>query len=208
MSCVHVATDADAADPPGADAEAAPAASRRRLAPWICLAVAVVLAGLVVVFATASKPSVDDAATPLLGRPAPDVSGPTLDGGTFQLSQRRGRWVVLNFFSPSCVPCVQEHPELLAFAASQAQVTSGRIELVSLLSNYRELDDTRAFFTRNGGGWPVVAEPTGKAFVDYGVARVPETWIIDPSGIVRQRIISTVTADSLLAQVNQLRSRG
>jgi cytochrome c biogenesis protein CcmG/thiol:disulfide interchange protein DsbE len=183
------------------------APSRRRVAPWISLAVAVVLAALVVVLATGGAEEVDDAATPLLGQPAPTVEGPTLDGRTFRLADRRGSWVVLNFFSPSCVPCVQEHPELVAFADSQTRLPSGRIELVTLLSNYRELDDTRRFFADNGGSWPVVVEPTGKAFVDFGVARVPETWIIDPTGVVRQRIISTVTADSLLLQVNTLRTR-
>ncbi len=180
---------------------------RRRVAPWISLAVALVVAGLVVVLATGKGEEVDAAATPLLGRPAPVVEGPTLDGRTFRLADRRGSWVVLNFFSPSCVPCVEEHPELVAFATSQARLTTGRVELVSLLSNFQELDDTRRFFADNGGSWPVVAEPTGKAFVDFGVARVPETWIIDPAGIVRQRIISTVTADVLLTLLNALRSR-
>ena len=40
---------------------------------------------------------------------------------------------------------------------------------------------------------------------EFGVALVPETWIIDPVGFVRARIISEVTAEGLGALINQLR---
>ena len=39
----------------------------------------------------------------------------------------------------------------------------------------------------------------------FGVSLVPETWIVDPSGVVRARIISQVTADGLGALINQLK---
>jgi cytochrome c biogenesis protein CcmG/thiol:disulfide interchange protein DsbE len=39
----------------------------------------------------------------------------------------------------------------------------------------------------------------------FGVALVPETWIIDPNGFVRRRYISEVTADGLSAVVQAMR---
>jgi cytochrome c biogenesis protein CcmG/thiol:disulfide interchange protein DsbE len=41
--------------------------------------------------------------------------------------------------------------------------------------------------------------------VAFGVALVPETWIIDPSGIVQARIISRVSAERLNVTMQQLR---
>ena len=57
----------------------------------------------------------ETADTPLLGRPAPDAVGELADGTDFDLARRKGSWVVVNFFDPECVPCVEEHPELVAF---------------------------------------------------------------------------------------------
>ena len=176
---------------------------RRRTVLLIALAVAVVIAVLVVVFARAKGGEHDSAKTPLIDQPAPPVRTTTIDGQPFDLSQRKGSWVVLNFFGTWCPPCVQEHPELLRFATSQAQQTDGA-ELVTVVSN----DDpakVRQFFKDNGGTWPVLQDPNGEIYVAFGVSKVPETWIVDPNGYVRYRSIATVTADGLAATLAQLK---
>jgi cytochrome c biogenesis protein CcmG/thiol:disulfide interchange protein DsbE len=38
-----------------------------------------------------------------------------------------------------------------------------------------------------------VRDPRGSISVAFGVAQVPETWIIDPNGVVRARFIGEVT---------------
>ena len=64
------------------------------------------------------------------------------------------------------------------------------------------------FFAENGGDWPVWSTPTGAIQVAFGVAKVPETWIIDPNGVVRARIITTVTSEGLTSLLDQLQSGG
>ena len=81
------------------------------------LAVGLVLAVLVAVFAT-REAGQDRMTTHLVGAVAPPVAGSTLDGDHWDLDDQRGRWVLVNFFSTTCVPCVEEHPELVAFAGS------------------------------------------------------------------------------------------
>lgn len=165
--------------------------------------VGLLLVGLVVAFARSSGGSDDTAATPLLGRPAPAVQSATLDGAPFDLATRRGSWVVLNFFATWCPPCVQEHPELVRFAESQEQ--AGGAELVTVINN----DDpgtVQAFFAANGGGWPVLTDPDGSVYVSFGVAKVPETWIVDPNGVVRARFISQVTAEGLQRTLEELQA--
>ena len=94
--------------------DAAPGRRRRRVAPWIVLAVSVVLAGLFVVLAGAKSEHGESSGSALLGRPAPEATGTLDDGSSFDLSRRKGSWVVLNFFDPDCIPCQQEHRELVA----------------------------------------------------------------------------------------------
>ena len=65
-------------------------------------------------------------------------------------------------------------------------------------------EDVEKFFADNGGDWPVVLDHQ-LIDVAFGVALVPETWIIDPSGIVEARIISRVSTERLNITMQQLR---
>ena len=80
--------------------------------------IAVLVALLVAVLATRDSATERTTQSPLIGEIAPTVEGDTIDGGSFSLADQRGRWVVLNFFGSWCTPCLEEHPELLAFDAA------------------------------------------------------------------------------------------
>ncbi len=180
------------------------AEQRGRVAPFVALAVAVVVAALFVVLASSDTSGSDKIDSALIGRPAPRVISTTLDDEPFDLSRRKGSWVVLNFFDPECVPCVQEHPELVTFAADQAAVTDGA-ELYTIVSRRGVDDDVRAFFAERGGEWPIVRDPKGSINVSFGVSKVPETWIIDPDGVVQIRFGGPVVASDVSAVLQQLR---
>ncbi|MGI9645066.1 MAG: TlpA family protein disulfide reductase [Ilumatobacteraceae bacterium] len=176
----------------------------RRLAPWVALAVAIVMIGLVVVLAGADTEGGSSADSPLIGRPGPEAVGVLDDGTTFDLARRKGSWVVLNFFTADCVPCIQEHPELIEFAEQQAALGPDGAELYSVVVNDSR-SDIEGFFEERGGDWPIVYSDRDDFSVAFGVAAVPETWIIDPSGVVQMRLISRVTAEQLSITLQQFR---
>jgi cytochrome c biogenesis protein CcmG/thiol:disulfide interchange protein DsbE len=187
----------DALDAPAPDPAAPTSGPRRRPVLVVAVVVAVLLGFLVVVFAMARGGGGDTADTPLLGRPAPPVLGETLDGAAFDLSTRRGSWVVLNFFASWCDPCRQEAPELGRFAA--AQQAEGGAEVVGVVYNDSAAEIRSFLDTYGGGAYPAVLDPAGGIAISFGVVKVPETWIIDPNGVVRARIIATVDAATLTA---------
>lgn len=164
----------------------------RRTALWGSVAAGLVVAVFVGVLATRESAANRLAETPLAGRPAPPIAGRSVTDGTpFDLAVARGRWVVVNFFATWCVPCRREHPELVRFAARHPEIA-----IVSVIYS-DEVDDVRAFFRRNGGSWPVVADPSGRVALDYGVRGVPESFVVDPAGVVRGRIVGGVTTGGL-----------
>jgi cytochrome c biogenesis protein CcmG, thiol:disulfide interchange protein DsbE len=163
-----------------------------------------VLAGLFVVLAGAEPNAGETSDSPLLGRPAPEATGTLDDGTPFDLSRRKGSWVVLNFFTHNCVPCIREQPELIEFVNQQRALGNRGAELYTIVrdSTRDQVDD---FFAERGGDWPIVFDPHYEFSNQFGVTMVPETWIIDPSGVVRARIITEITAEGLGALINQLR---
>ena len=141
---------------------------------------------------------------PLEGQPAPALVGTTLDGKPFDIDQLRGKWVVLNFFATWCVPCQAEHGDLVSFDQRHQQAGNEGVQLVSVVFN----DDpgtVRDFYAKNGGNWPVVNGDQGRMALDYSVIKVPDTYIIDPLGVVRARIPRQIrNADELDATISAL----
>jgi cytochrome c biogenesis protein CcmG/thiol:disulfide interchange protein DsbE len=138
-----------------------------------------------------------------LGKPAPEVKSTVIDGGDFDLSRRKGSWVALNFFNSTCVPCIQEHPLLVDFAKEQ-KTSDDPVEVYSIINDDSD-SAVKAFFASNGGDWPKVRDDDGAISVAFGVAKVPETWIIDPDGFVRLRILGALTEGFLTEQLDSLK---
>ena len=179
---------------------------RRRVAAPVAVLVALLLGALVFLLASGGEEG-DSASTPLLNQVAPDSSGVFADGSTFELSRRKGSWVVLNFFTHDCVPCILEHDDLIEFVDQQRSLGTEGAEFYSIVQNSTR-EQTNEFFAERGGDWPIVYDDDHEFQIDFGVSQVPETWMIDPSGIVRLRLITTVDADSLSRTIQSFREAG
>ncbi len=179
-------------------------AFRGRRSSVIATAVGIVVALFFIVLVVSSPEDRESAASPLLGNPAPVVKSTTLDDMQFELSRRRGSWVMFNFFNSTCVPCRQEHPELVAFHEAQAAAGTPT-ELYSVINDDSD-NAVRAFFEANRGDWSKIRDDDGSIAVAFGVAKVPETWIIDPNGYVRIRFIGAVTKNLLDEKLTELQA--
>jgi cytochrome c biogenesis protein CcmG/thiol:disulfide interchange protein DsbE len=185
-------------DAPPAEVEGDAADASRSTRPvGVLVAVLVVVAivgFLVVVLATREPAANRIADSPLVGRPAPAVSGTTLDGDSFDLANESGRWTLVNFFATWCAPCRQEHDDLVAF--DERHRALGDAGVVSIVFN-DDPSDARAFFEDNGGTFPVIIGDDGDIALDYGVAKVPESYLVAPNGVIAAKIIGGVTEAGL-----------
>lgn len=175
---------------------AVPPLARRRRALWIAVAVAAVVGLLVAALAT--RPSAESVAvrSPLVGRPAPAIAASTIDGQAFRLADLRGRWVVLNYFATWCVPCRMEHADLVRFQAKHEAAGDASVVAVVYDDSSQAVKEFRA---AEGGTWPMVEDPKGRIAIDYGVAGVPESFLIDPKGVVVAKLLGGVRFDDLEA---------
>ena len=131
--------------------------------------------------------------SPLIDKPAPGFSLPTLHKpeARLELADLKGKVALINVWASWCAACITEHP-LLVKAASQ-----NALNLYGL--NYK---DARAAALRwlDRLGNPYLEsgfDPGGKTGLDYGVYGVPETFILDKNGIIRYKHIGPVDQNQL-----------
>ena len=174
------------------------------IAPFVVALVALVMGVFIWILVSADGGRQETAETPLLGRPAPASVGYLEDRTPFNVNRRKGSWVVLNFFTHDCIPCVREHPELIRFVEQQRSLGLEGAEFYSIVQS-STVEQVEAFFAERGGDWPIVYDDDFEFQIDFGVAQVPETWVIDPDGIIQLRAISEIRADVLSANIQTLR---
>lgn len=189
---------------PGGDPDHPRAPRRGRLALFIAVPLGVVLLLFIALLATREPATDRRVQTPLLGQAAPRIEGTTIEGKPFDSAAYDGRWLVVNFFATWCGPCIDEHPELQAF--QQVQAEAGEANVVSVVFSDEEAK-VQDFFDREGGDWPVVLAE-GPVVPQWGVAGVPESFIVDPGGIVRAKLVGGVTAAGLQRFLDEARGAG
>jgi cytochrome c biogenesis protein CcmG, thiol:disulfide interchange protein DsbE len=166
----------------------------RRTAFVSAVVLSVVVAALVALLATRDPSGERAHQSALFGRLAPPTEGRTLDGEQVSLADFRGRWVVVNFFASWCTPCLVEHPELRAFHEAHREI--GDAALIGVTYD-NSAEDAREFFAERGGDWPVIDDPDNSIGVAYGVAQVPESFVVAPNGTVVHRFAGEVTRAEL-----------
>ena len=167
-------------------------------AVWIVAPVAVVMLVFIGFLATGDRGDTGFDSFDLEGQLAPSIVGTTVDGDEFDLDDHRGEFVIVNFFQTTCIPCRQEHPELVAF--QEAYGPTGFATIVSVAFD-DEPSNIREFFDEFGGDWPVLATGTGPIAVAYGVPLVPESVLIAPDGEVITKLLGGIRKADLEAVI-------
>jgi cytochrome c biogenesis protein CcmG, thiol:disulfide interchange protein DsbE len=157
--------------------------SRRSRALSIC-AVAAALASLIV-FGLSGAGSKGE-------RQAPALPSARLAGPAVTLAGLRGRSVLVTFWASWCGPCAHEAPALERFSASPA----GRARLVGV--DWSDgLAGARSFIRSYHWTFPTLRDADGRVGLNYGLTGLPSTFVIDPSGHIRETLRGPQTEQSL-----------
>jgi peroxiredoxin len=142
-------------------------------------------------------------------RLAPDFELPDMNGAPVRLSSFRGKTVYLNFWTKTCRPCLEEMPAL----AELARIAKSRTDLVVLTVSTDEgpddVRDTLKVALNGDPPFPILFDPDSKVVMDkYGTQLFPETWLIDPNGVIRARFDGARNwSDSLSVDLGEMVGR-
>ena len=120
------------------------------------------------------------------GDTAPDFKITGDDGKTYTRENFGGKVLVLNFWASWCAPCVQEAPSLQAFG-EQLRGDGVVVLGVSIDTNEKRY---KQFLQRFHLTFPTARDPEANVSSSYGTFQIPETYVIDRTGKVREKIIS------------------
>lgn len=122
-----------------------------------------------------------------VGMNAPDFSLPDLQGKNQRLSDYRGKVIFLNFWATWCKPCKEEMPSMqvlwdnlkkedfVMLAVSMDRVTTKK-EIPPFVENMKLT-------------FPILTDSWGQTDKRYKLMGVPETYIIDQNGVLREKVI-------------------
>jgi peroxiredoxin len=114
-----------------------------------------------------------------------DINFTALDGRQFNLADLRGKVVLVDFWSTTCVPCVAELPGLKQLY--EKYHTNG-FEIVGISLDSDKAALTR-FIAKEKISWPQFYDPAGETnrlAMQYGVRAIPVVWLVDKHGALRQ----------------------
>jgi len=145
--------------------------------------------------------------SPLINKPAPAFTLPQLHDASkqFSLQDMKGQVWLLNVWASWCGSCKDEHPILMELARQNIVPIYGL--------NYKDKrEDGEATLRKAGDPYTLsIFDADGKVGFDYGVYGVPETYVIDKQGVIRDKIIGAVTMqnlrDRILPLVEELKAK-
>ncbi len=115
---------------------------------------------------------------------APDFTLPAQGGGEWRLSDHRGKVIVMNFWTVTCRPCIQEMPTLELL--TEIIEPWGDVEVVAV-STDRSWAEVETIIPRGSRITSLLDSDRKVVNGQFGTKLFPETWIIDADGIVRFR---------------------
>lgn len=157
-----------------------------------------------------TKPSAQSSSSAEEQQELPDSYDFTLTdqyGNSHTLSEYKGKTVFLNFWATWCPPCRAEMPDIQKIYEETS--AEGKEELVVLgiaapdYGKETSEDGILQFLDETGYTYPVLMDPGGKIFAEYGVYSYPTTFMINKEGKVFGYVSGQISEDTMRSIIKQ-----
>ncbi|MBU0674120.1 MAG: TlpA family protein disulfide reductase [Proteobacteria bacterium] len=140
-----------------------------------------------------------------VGEPAPDFTLVDVQGKTWTLSQLKGQVIFINFWATWCPPCREEMPSMQRLLT---KMPTDKFKMLAVL--HKDTSEAADQFAKKLNlTIPILLDPNNQTGSKYGLTGVPETYIVDKQGVLREKVIGPAQWDSqniqkvLMGYINQ-----
>lgn len=120
------------------------------------------------------------------GDPAPTFDLTAEGSGVgLRLDDYKGKYVLLNFWATWCQPCVDELPSLIAL---QNEFQNDGLVVLGVSVDENQ-EAYQGFLDQFGINFPTARDPERSVSTRYGTQKYPETYLIDPEGVVARKYV-------------------
>ncbi|MCL5022496.1 MAG: TlpA family protein disulfide reductase [Nitrospirae bacterium] len=131
----------------------------------------------------------------ITGLNAPELAVSDVTGKPLSLSDLKGSVVFVNFWATWCDPCREEMPSLQKLYNRFRDQKGFRMVTILYRDDYGKAAE---YLKKNGFDFPVFVDNRRTTARSYGVTGVPETYIVDKNGVLKDKVIGP--ADWMSAQ--------
>ncbi len=137
------------------------------------------------------------------GSKAPNFSLKTLDGKEIQLTDYRGKKVILNFWATWCPPCREEMPEMQKFYRDYKDKD---VEILAVNLTYAETKKEKIgeFVEKYDLSFPVPLDEKNTTGKQFRAVSIPTSYFIDENGIIRNSHIGPMDYDFMDAEISKM----
>ncbi|PLR82462.1 alkyl hydroperoxide reductase [Bacillus canaveralius] len=132
-----------------------------------------------------------------MGVKAPDFELTALTGEKVQLSDYKGKKVMLNFWATWCPPCKAEMPAMEKFYRDMKD------EIAVLAVNIDPKNDVKGFAEEKGVTFTILLDDQEEVSKIYQIISIPTTYYIDEAGIVQSKHIGAMTQEQMNQFINE-----
>ncbi|PLR85718.1 redoxin domain-containing protein [Bacillus sp. V33-4] len=132
-----------------------------------------------------------------MGVKAPDFELTALTGEKVQLSDYKGKKVMLNFWATWCPPCKAEMPAMEQFYRDMKD------EVAVLAVNIDPKNDVKGFAEEKGVTFTILLDDQEEVSKIYQIISIPTTYYIDEAGIVQSKHIGAMTQEQMNQFINE-----
>lgn len=134
-----------------------------------------------------------------IGAKAPDFQLKTVTGKSVQLSDFKGKKVMLNFWATWCPPCKAEMPEMEQFYKQANK------DVVILGVNIDPQNDVKGFVHNYGITFPILLDSENKVNGIYQILSIPTTYFINRNGVIQNKYTGSMQINMMKQFISQLK---
>lgn len=122
----------------------------------------------------------------VVGSNAPEIRVNDLSGKIYSLSELKGSVIFINFWATWCSPCREEMPSIQSLYNQFKDEKGFRMLTILYKDDYQKAVE---YLRENNYVLPLLLDSKEKTAVSFGVTGVPETYIVDKKGILKEKVI-------------------